>query len=465
MSANFLGLPKVQFFDNNGNFLNAGKLYTYIPGGTTPKASYPTLADAIAATNANANPVILDSRGEATVVILGPVKLKLDSSTDSNIWTVDNVNLNHDMYDENGNELLKFVTQSNALNYLTIGNSATTDAVELATAGGDTDIDLEIDLRGAGELNILAPTNITGNTLVTGTLNVTGAATIPGYVPPVAFTIPGNASGGGSIRLSEDTDNGTNYVELKGAANIASNFTITQPAAQGAANTVAVNDGSGNMTFTTLSTLLGAVTSTVAVATGDLVQYRDISNSNVIAQATAQDIANLFVAKWELIQSQTAASVAQLDFTGLGSTYEELLIVFNKVVPATASAYINIQTGEGATPTWNTANYSKVEQTFDVAASGATTPTGNSKSSITLGEQGGATNGVNGWLLIQQPSSVAGSKGMNGQFNYDTGATLRAGWTFGAYQGSSNAFTGIRVKMSSGNISSGKVTLWGMRSS
>jgi len=81
--------PKLQFFDANGNPLVGGKLYSYAAGTTTPLATY---TDAGGAT-ANTNPVILDSRGEASVW-LGDAsyKLRLTSATDVDIWTVDNIN-------------------------------------------------------------------------------------------------------------------------------------------------------------------------------------------------------------------------------------------------------------------------------------------------------------------------------------------------------------------------------------
>jgi hypothetical protein len=51
----------IQFFDDNGDPLANGKLYTYAAGTTTPKATYTTAA----ATVANANPIVLDSAGRA----------------------------------------------------------------------------------------------------------------------------------------------------------------------------------------------------------------------------------------------------------------------------------------------------------------------------------------------------------------------------------------------------------------
>lgn len=80
--------PKLQFFDSNGNPLAGGLLYSYAAGTTTPLATY---TDSTGAT-ANANPVVLDSRGEANVWLgSASYKLALYTSTAVLIWTVDNI--------------------------------------------------------------------------------------------------------------------------------------------------------------------------------------------------------------------------------------------------------------------------------------------------------------------------------------------------------------------------------------
>jgi hypothetical protein len=81
--------PKVQFFTAAGIPLVGGKLFTYASGTTTPLATY---TDSTANT-ANANPVILDSRGEANVW-LGPSRYTwvLKDSLDNLIWTADGIN-------------------------------------------------------------------------------------------------------------------------------------------------------------------------------------------------------------------------------------------------------------------------------------------------------------------------------------------------------------------------------------
>jgi hypothetical protein len=80
--------PKLQFFDANGNPLVGGKLYTYAAGTTTPLSTYTTSGGG----TANTNPVILDSRGEASVWLSNALyKFRLTSATDEAIWTIDNL--------------------------------------------------------------------------------------------------------------------------------------------------------------------------------------------------------------------------------------------------------------------------------------------------------------------------------------------------------------------------------------
>ena len=81
--------PKLQFFAADGTPLVGGKLYSYAAGTTTPLATF-TNAGGL---TANANPVILDSRGEASVWFgTSQYKLKLTDANDVEIWTVDNLN-------------------------------------------------------------------------------------------------------------------------------------------------------------------------------------------------------------------------------------------------------------------------------------------------------------------------------------------------------------------------------------
>jgi hypothetical protein len=54
--------------------------------------------------------------------------------------------------DNNGNEEIIFTTTTSAVNELTIANAATGNAPEIAATGDDTDIDLKLTPKGAGNL-------------------------------------------------------------------------------------------------------------------------------------------------------------------------------------------------------------------------------------------------------------------------------------------------------------------------
>ena len=71
---------------------------------------------------------------------------------------------------------------------------------------------------------------------------------------PLAVT--GNATAGAELRLPEDTDNGTNYVAITAPDSIASNLTLTLPSADGTNGQALITNGSGTLSFTTLSTTL-----------------------------------------------------------------------------------------------------------------------------------------------------------------------------------------------------------------
>jgi hypothetical protein len=87
--ANLGPAPKAQFLDAAGQPLVGGMVYTYAAGTTTPLATY---TDA-SGTSANANPIILDGRGECNIWFLptSTYKIKLTDSNNVEIYVVDNI--------------------------------------------------------------------------------------------------------------------------------------------------------------------------------------------------------------------------------------------------------------------------------------------------------------------------------------------------------------------------------------
>jgi hypothetical protein len=92
VSLSIFGGVGAQFFDNNGNPLSGGKIYTYEAGTSTPLATYTSSTGVTAHTN----PIVLDSAGrvpggEIWVAAARFYKFVLKTSTEVLIATYDNV--------------------------------------------------------------------------------------------------------------------------------------------------------------------------------------------------------------------------------------------------------------------------------------------------------------------------------------------------------------------------------------
>jgi hypothetical protein len=81
-SASILPPAKTTFFDSNGNPLSSGKVFSYIPGTTTPKTTWQDAAETIP----NANPVILDAAGRALVLGSGNYRQQVYDRNNNLQW-------------------------------------------------------------------------------------------------------------------------------------------------------------------------------------------------------------------------------------------------------------------------------------------------------------------------------------------------------------------------------------------
>jgi hypothetical protein len=138
MSASLSPLPKLQFFDANGNPLVGGRLYTFAAGTTTPLDTYTDATGTIAASN----PIVLNGRGECEVWLGGaPYKFRLETSAGVEVWTVDDVtqaNADQLPYTPAATSLLNGVvtTVSGALNELSHQSTGSTRVGFLQAGSG-----------------------------------------------------------------------------------------------------------------------------------------------------------------------------------------------------------------------------------------------------------------------------------------------------------------------------------------
>lgn len=149
----------VQFFDDNGNPLSGGRLYTYDAGGTTPKATYSDAAGSVL----NANPVVLDAAGRATVFLDGTTyRFDLKTAGDVLVRSTDNIQ--------------SFgVVQSNIGNTnLAIMPANSVKANTLATSNTPSDLSLGTNtLLGRADGNIVAiPLTYGRNRIINGDFNI-----------------------------------------------------------------------------------------------------------------------------------------------------------------------------------------------------------------------------------------------------------------------------------------------------
>ena len=97
---------------------------------------------------------------------------------------------------------------------------------------------------------------------------------------PADLKVGNGSTSGGSLKLMEDSDNGTNSVALKAPDTLASNLSFVLPSADGSANQVMATDGSGNLSFvSTTSSLAGASDTDISSPTTGQILVHDGSDS------------------------------------------------------------------------------------------------------------------------------------------------------------------------------------------
>lgn len=210
---------KIQFFDDSGNPLSGGKVYSYTSGTLTPKSTYTDASEG----TPNANPVILDSAGRANIWLgSGGYKIILKTSADVTIWTVDNI-------PGNGFFSGDLAVSGNATIAGTLGVTGNvavnTNKFNVAAVSGNTTMAGTLAATGA----------------ITGSSTISGAALIPtGSMPPVnGLYLP-------AANTSAITANSLDVVRYKATA-LSVNYFSFQGGAAGSAPTFSTEGADTNI--------------------------------------------------------------------------------------------------------------------------------------------------------------------------------------------------------------------------
>jgi len=187
-----------------------------------------------------------------------------------------------------------------------------------------------------------------------------------------------------------------------------------------------------------------------------------------------KDVDSLSVGTGDLvfISKQTASSSASISFTsGIDSTYKEYVFFFNNIHPATDSVYFQFQADTGTNTNYNqtitstffrarleeaNANANLGYRTQDDLAQSTnfqrlTAPVGNQNDEC-----------CSGYLHIYNPSSSVFVKHFIARLNTYQNTDATNDQNVAGYFNQTTALTRFQFKMSSGNIDSGDILLYGV---
>jgi len=165
--------------------------------------------------------------------------------------------------DANGAESLVFGTTSSAVNEVKITNAATGTAGPIIASQGETNSNLQLRPAGSGVITVgTAAANATVTSkgaydLILSTnegssssnITITDAANGDVTVTPNGsgiFHIAGNSTQAGTLKLTEDTDDGSNFVAIK-APNVSTSYTMTFPTAVAGGNDYVLKSTTGGV--------------------------------------------------------------------------------------------------------------------------------------------------------------------------------------------------------------------------
>lgn len=285
--ANICPYPRFRVINTDGTPLNGGKIYTYETGTSNDKATYTDDTEG----SANANPVILDSRGEADIWLLtdGEYRFVIKNSSDTTLFTIDNIigifepsgtdyeshNIQtsggFEIRDNNNKTLIELVPNSTPVNYFDLRNKATSNDVVIQAAGDDTNIDLHVTIPGTGD--VIELNNNTFNFNSSGDIvdaNENELLELETETSAVNYPYIANSTTGNDVSVTAAGDDTNINIEIdkKGSGAITIDG-LSYPTADGSSGHVMSTDGSGTISMGAPTVRAGnfAYTSDTAVST------------------------------------------------------------------------------------------------------------------------------------------------------------------------------------------------------
>ena len=166
---------------------------------------------------------------------------------------------------------------------------------------------------------------------------------------------------------------------------------------------------------------------------------------------------------WNLIGTQVASNSASLTQTGLDSTYDSYAIAISDLLPATDSAITYMRFGDSSGIDSGAADYNWHVASWNAAAE---VRNDNSDSKIELGHEDGVDStagSLQAMLFLNTPGDGVGYHMISGTGVTGAGSgTNRYSHVFGGGYRIDATLDRVQIYFSSGNITSGRMTVWGI---
>lgn len=278
-----------------------------------------------------------------------------------------------------------------------------------------------------------------------------------------------------------------NYVEVTHASGtVAITALASSNATEGSPRLVKFTISGGTLTLTHNATSLEINDGeSLTLVTGDMALVTGKGGSNVRvqmlrgkatqAEARAGTVDNRFLTPKglrdaTLLQSQTAASVAQIDFVLSTYTgYRNFIVEYDGVRPATdgSALWLRVSEDSGSTFKSGVSDYKYAVADHDFGTSFAGFGSTGAAQIVLSGnggiDNGAAASGADGSVKFRNPAGATRNKKfVLENFAEDADGSMRQQQGAGAYIGTVNAINAIRFLMSAGNIADGTFRLYGI---
>jgi len=174
-----------------------------------------------------------------------------------------------------------------------------------------------------------------------------------------------------------------------------------------------------------------------------------------------------------LLSTQTASSSASISFTsGIDSTYKSYIFKFINIHPATDQTFLKFQADTGTNTNFNQTVTTTYFTAFHSESGSSSSLAYNSSNAlhqetdfITIADRTGTDNDqcISGTLQIFQPSSSTFVKHFIADTNCYEQSDFSSRVFVGGYFNITTAITRFQFKMSSGNMDSGIIKLYGVK--